>query len=156
MFAGKVSWGAVFEGQQSGNTLAVEIHEWLTRLSELRLPAVGELLEVELAVKPPAKLCVPPPRRFPVAEVPIHQLFDLLSIETVLKVLKLLLCEEKVRARMHTRMHTHTCLCTHTHTHCHSQQHHSHCLSYDVGACIYMYPYHSTPTVCMYLVYCRC
>lgn len=96
MFVGKVSWSAVFEGQQSGSTLAVELHEWLKRLSELTLPAAGELMEVELAVKPPAKLCVPPPRRYPVAEVPIHQLFDFLSVETVLKVFKLLLCEEKV------------------------------------------------------------
>lgn len=98
MFVGKVSWWDVFEGQESGNTLASELHEWLKRLSELRLPAAGELMEVELAIKPPAMLCVPPPRRYPVAEVAIHQLFDLLSMETVLKVFKLLLCEEKVSA----------------------------------------------------------
>lgn len=96
MFVGKVSWLDVFEGQDSGNTLAAELHEWLNRLSELRLPAAGELMEVELAVNPPAKLCVPPQRRFPVAEVPIHKLFDLLTMETVLKIFRLLLCEEKV------------------------------------------------------------
>ena len=104
--AGSMTWwdligqGGTQEGQ-SPSPLVDDIINWLHNLLDLSPPDEGEMMEIELSIAPPLKLFCPPPRRFPTTEVSIHQLFDLLSIDSVLLIFKLLMCEEKV----------HVCVC---------------------------------------------
>lgn len=99
--AGSITWwDLIYEGESpsgaSGNPLVGDIIAWLERLLSMSPPEEGHMLEVELSVAPPFKLFCPPSRRFPIADYPIHDIFDRFSIDNALLIFKLLMCEEKV------------------------------------------------------------
>lgn len=74
-----------------------EIEQWLERLLELRAPRPNEsALEVELEVNPAVLVCYPPANRFPLLELPVHELFQRLDVCMVIDIFKLVLSEQKV------------------------------------------------------------
>ena len=100
LFSNQMTWLDLIDTSLSSKSSADPVHdvlEWINSLVTLEVPAIGELLEVELSIAPPIKVYTPPPHRLPLADLPFYRLFDALSVDNVLKIFTLLLCEEKVR-----------------------------------------------------------
>lgn len=106
-FGDRLSWDLLIHSQfvssspagKTGCYTAVrELEQWIGQLLTMSVPQPGnEVLEVELEVDPAQLLGYPDSTRLPLADFPVHQLFQYLGISTVIEVFKLLLTEQKVR-----------------------------------------------------------
>ena len=74
-----------------------ELLHWINRLLALRAPVPGEsALEVELEVDPAIVVCYPPPTRLPLLDLPLNEVFQKLTVCTVIDIFKLVISEQKV------------------------------------------------------------
>ncbi len=73
-----------------------EIVGWIKQLLLLEAPEPGSSLEVELEVDPAVILAYPSAHRLPLFELPVHRMFTILDVCTVIEIFKLVLSEHKV------------------------------------------------------------
>ncbi len=76
--------------------ILTEIVCWIKQLLLLEAPESGSSLEVELAVDPAVILAYPSSNRLPLFELPVHRVFKLFDVCTVIEIFKLVLSEHKV------------------------------------------------------------
>lgn len=76
--------------------ILMEIVCWIKQLLLLEAPESGSSLEVELAVDPAVILAYPSNNRLPLFELPVHRVFMLFDVCTIIEIFKLVLSEHKV------------------------------------------------------------
>lgn len=76
--------------------ILTEIVCWIKQLLLLEAPESGSSLEVELAVDPAVILAYPSSSRLPLFELPVHRVFKLFDVCTIIEIFKLVLSEHKV------------------------------------------------------------
>lgn len=98
----KLTWDLLihskFAPHDDPNYAAVrEVEKWINNLLDLPPPKDGlEVLEVELEVDPALLIGFPPLSRLPLFDLAIHEMFEILNINLVIEIFKLLLLEQKV------------------------------------------------------------